>query len=419
MKSVRPRPALLARAEGANQPLQVHFIVSRDTHTGTYFRYHSLAAGLVRRGHQVTVSSQQCLAEPAGEDTRDGVRYLLAARYRGDSYLEPTNHPLSFLARLRAAQPEADVHHLFQPFENSAALWLRRRRRDLASGAMFVWDWDDLFTGGLLLNHRCKNWSQRLSVALTGWIERSLPRRAHLVTTCSQFLAQRARTAGALDVEVIHNGFTAAPAAARDPLRARFGLPADAFLLGFIGWTPTELDWCLQALERLDERVLLVCCGVPFPPLAEPQRHLASRIRHLGKLTPADAGALMRALDVGLLPLARSPFNESRLPIKLADYLSAGLPVIAAEVGETGVLGRELDGVHLLPPEPAAWAAGCAELVRGALEGRPLVRPSAAQLAARLSWDTLAEQLEAAYDRVGARLARGFVGRPTSSSLST
>jgi hypothetical protein len=40
---------------GEARPLQIHFFVNFSHPSGTYFRFHNLAIGLTRLGHQVTV----------------------------------------------------------------------------------------------------------------------------------------------------------------------------------------------------------------------------------------------------------------------------------------------------------------------------------------------------------------------------
>lgn len=381
--------------------VRIAFLVSRDTQTGTYYRYHGLAAALVRLGHEVTVHSQQVLAgAPAAVETRDGVYYRLARRWRGDRWLDPAHHPLSFATRWSEPLPPVDVCHLFQPFENSALLWLRERRR-ARPGTLMAWDWDDLFHGGLMRHGGPLR--ERVRSHCFHFFEARLPARAGLVTTCSHYLAELAHQRGAPRTAVIHNGLhPTLPPPPRTEVRARHGLPLDAFLLGFVGWTPTEVDWCLEALGQLDDRVHLVCCGFDVRSIVAQYPALLPRVHHTGVLPPDTARELMTALDAGLLPLAATAFNESRLPIKFADYLGAGLPVFCSEVGECGRLGQQLAGVQLLPANRAAWAAGVAEAVRTALDGPPLRRPDASQLQAQLSWEVLGSRLAEAYQAAGA-----------------
>ncbi len=79
-------------------------------------------------------------------------------------------------------------------------------------------------------------------------------------------------------------------------------------------------------------------------------------------------------MDVALLPMGRTPFNESRLPVKLTEYLAANLPVLLGDVGETGILGRELKGAVILPGERQGWVDNGRKVIQELLENpRPIV----------------------------------------------
>ena len=56
---------------------------------------------------------------------------------------------------------------------------------------------------------------------------------------------------------------------------------------------------------------------------AEPNVHL------LGPRAHADLPAVLRGADVGLIPYRHSPLTESIFPMKVYEYLAAGLPVVA------------------------------------------------------------------------------------------
>jgi teichuronic acid biosynthesis glycosyltransferase TuaH len=116
-------------------------------------------------------------------------------------------------------------------------------------------------------------------------------------------------------------------------------------------------------------------------------------------------GALLDLLvtaTVGLVPLLPSPANEGRSPIKVFEYLAAGLTVVATSTAELRRLG--LDRVRL--------ATGTDELVdlfREALAGPPLAGAALEQLRRELSWDGRADQVLAAagIDAAGSRVAAG------------
>ncbi len=376
---------------------KIAFHVSRDEFSGTYFRYHNLAIGLQKRGHEVVVYTQGIPAMDVCTEWRDGVRYEVLPGFPGNSYFDFAVNPGNILRRALHRIAPADIHHLFQPLANSAVPWLRLLRRRSGIRPLFVWDWDDLWCGGLIAQPPVSRW-RRWQYQLLSRCEHDLARRADVVTTCSAYLADLAHRRGARCAEVVHNGFwPEASFHTCQEVRHHFGLRSENFYIGFIGWTPAEVDWSLEALGRLDGRVRLVSCGYDIRKNLGAFPDLACRVDYLGMLPASEAKKLMRALDAGLLPLANSPLNQSRLPIKFADYLSAGCPAICGRVGEVGTLGASLKGAILLPPEKRDWVYGCVEAVRQIQRDPASHLPDQHQLEALLAWPVLTERLECVY----------------------
>ncbi len=378
--------------------LRIAFIVTGDGGSGTYFRYHNFAKGLVLLGHRVVVYGQCASARfSTRREVRDGVDYVLAPSAPGNRWIDHSINPGNLFWRAIQNIERADIYHLFQPHGNSTLPWLALQKFRARKGALFAWDWDDLWCGGLLPTEPASGlpkWRYRLLDRL----EQTLPRRADLVTTCSGYLARLAVRPGAPEPVVIHNGYW--PGAApgdRATLRAGLGLQPEAFYLGFIGWTPTEVSWCLDALAQLDDRVRLASCGYDIRQNLGAYPRLADRLDYLGKLPAEDARRVMYAINVGLLPLADSAFNQSRLPIKFADYLAAGVPAICGDVGEVGALGRQIRGAVLCPPEEKGWVAGCVAAVRAIQRDPAIHLPDKNSLDRHLSWPHLVAQLESAY----------------------
>jgi glycosyltransferase involved in cell wall biosynthesis len=127
----------------------------------------------------------------------------------------------------------------------------------------------------------------------------------------------------------------------------------------------------------------------------EPNVHL------LGARTYAQLPAVLRAADAGLIPYARNTLTESIFPMKVYEYLAAGLPVVAtplpalAEVADVAT---------------AADAQGLALLLERELEAdTPERRIARSRAAATHSWEQRLHEIEAALDAAPA-------GRPASSS---
>lgn len=139
--------------------------------------------------------------------------------------------------------------------------------------------------------------------------------------------------------------------------RCRFGLPTEARIALFIGvlrpWH--GVDVAIRAVARLatQDDVLLVIAGdgVMRPELEQLARAegVAERVRFLGQLDHTDVPALLAAADVALAPYpAMSDFFFS--PLKLYEYLAAGVPIVASDLGQIrDLLGRGSFGTLVTP----------------------------------------------------------------------
>jgi glycosyltransferase involved in cell wall biosynthesis len=115
---------------------------------------------------------------------------------------------------------------------------------------------------------------------------------------------------------------------------------------------------------------------------AEPNMHL------LGARTQAELADVLRGGDIGLIPYLRSQLTESIFPMKVYEYLAAGLPVVAtplpALAGVKGVMS-------------AANASGLARMIDRALAEDSLeLRAARSREALGHSWEHRLEQIATA-----------------------
>jgi glycosyltransferase involved in cell wall biosynthesis len=161
-------------------------------------------------------------------------------------------------------------------------------------------------------------------------------------------------------------------------MRARWGLPADALVIGFAGslkpWH--GLDTLIDAFALLRSRVpnarLLIAGSGPL------EEQVRARVAALGLgevvvCTGAVAHdampEMLAAMDIGAAPYLPVPdFYFS--PLKLYEYMASGLAVVASATGEIPTLVRDGTTGLLCPPaDPAALATAL-----GALAGDPALR---------------------------------------------
>jgi len=214
--------------------------------------------------------------------------------------------------------------------------------------------------------------------------EREALSRADLrVCVSSEVAADVERVAPGPPTIVVPNGVDArlfAERTDRAGARRALGLPPGGQLVGFAGslrpWH--GLDVALSALGHLPGVELVVAGDGPLQAELAATLGVAARVRWLGALEHERIPTFLGALDVALAPYPRlDGFSFS--PLKLFEYLAAGAPVVASDIGQVRTVledGRWGDLV------PAGDARALAIAVR-----RILAEPGAAQRRATAARD--------------------------------
>jgi glycosyltransferase involved in cell wall biosynthesis len=118
----------------------------------------------------------------------------------------------------------------------------------------------------------------------------------------------------------------------------------------------------------------------------------APNIYMLGARAYAELPDVLRAADAGLIPYARNELTESIFPMKVYEYLAAGLPVVATPL-------PALAGIADVGSAPDA--AGFAALLDEALAADdPEARAARSQRAASHSWNRRLEEIATAMARL-------------------
>lgn len=198
-----------------------------------------------------------------------------------------------------------------------------------------------------------------------GLYERLLCRRCagyvgwtpYLVGRALSFGARRAMTAPGWTRGRISEG-------ARERVRARLGIPADALVVGLAGslhWNErldytygAELVRAIALVQRDDLVVCVIGEGSGRSRLEElAGADLGTRVLLPGRVPPAEVPDYLAAFDAGSLSQSVDKVGSFRYTTKLSEYFAATLPIITAEVP----LAFDLDeGCMWRLPGHAPWS---------------------------------------------------------------
>ena len=226
----------------------------------------------------------------------------------------------------------------------------------LLAGVPYVVDLDDAWF------HRYEAHSSPLVRALLGSKIDAVMRRAAIVVAGNDYLAARARKAGARRIEIVPTAIDLARY--RDPQTASaenrpanvgwIGIPLNAHYL-------TLIEPALR-LEARDGLIKLQVVGAPVLP------ELAGVPAESFPWTEGTEVERIGAFDIGIMPLADTPWERGKCAYKLLQVMAAGKPVIASPVGANCQVVR-----HGVNGFLAATQEECADALR-ALAADPALR---------------------------------------------
>jgi len=360
-----------------------------------------LAQALTRRGHTVSIVAPP-VQNPQDAGRRDLYDGVPVAHTSLPTLRGPAGGAQWSLVLLRQALVERpDVLHLFKPkgYSGIAAL-LGRVARPRLPLVIDTDDWEGWGGWNDLLPY------PRAAKHLFAWQERDLLRRADAVTVASRTLETQVWGFGVAPERVFYlpNGVSSSElrtSATQNSelltqnllLYTRFWeldvRDVVAALIAIVACCPEARLMVVGRGERGEERELM--------RLAE-RAGVAAAIDYRGWVEPAQIPALLATAAVALVPMNDTLINRARGLAKLLELMAAGLPIVAARVGQAAEYiedGRS--GLLVLSGDPGTLArAGLKLLADAPLRTR--LGQGARERAGRVfGWDTLAVEAERAY----------------------
>lgn len=230
-------------------------------------------------------------------------------------------------------------------------------------------------------------------------LERRLCARADVVFATSERLAAAKRRLNANThvaphgVDHAHFARALDPSTAPPPALARLGAPA----IGLVGLLDERID--LALLDRLaachpDWPIVLVGrAHVDLGPLVRAR----ANVHAVGHVPYAELPAWYAGFAVALVPFVVNEYTRHVNPVKLREYLSAGLPVVSTDLPEVARLGRWCR----IGRDPDAFVAAVEAAVAADGRGERVLRSDAMR---GETWERRVEDIAAVVER--AREAR-------------
>jgi glycosyltransferase involved in cell wall biosynthesis len=148
-----------------------------------------------------------------------------------------------------------------------------------------------------------------------------------------------------------------------DPLRSR---PRP--FVGYVGSMNFRLDADLLdgSRQATDGGTLVLVGGLASSAGPAPSREVAALVARsdvvaVGHREPPELVSYLAALDAGIAPYALTPFNRKSYPIKIPQYLGAGLAVVSTPNGATDELAPFVSVASSRDTFEAAVRRACAD----------------------------------------------------------
>jgi glycosyltransferase involved in cell wall biosynthesis len=279
-----------------------------------------------------------------------------------------------------------DVVHVYRRASESTQRAIGQVQR---TGTSITYDNDDDFTAVPKESPDYKLVGGRKGVRIHA-LTVDFARKARMLTTTTDVLAEKYRAEGIEQVTVIPN-----TVAAETP---RPRVDHEGIVIGWVGGVDHRADTAripiadvLRRLVAEHDDVRVECIGVDLG--------LPERYRHDAFVPFLELPRRIGGFDIGIAPLADLPANRARSEIKVKEYSVSGVPWLASPVGPYVGLGEEQGG-RLVPDD--GWFEALDRLVSRGRERKRLARKAKAWAKGQ-TIDAVADRWEQVFTQAAGR----------------
>jgi glycosyltransferase involved in cell wall biosynthesis len=200
--------------------------------------------------------------------------------------------------------------------------------------------------------------------------------------------------------------FDAAPP--REEARRRLGLPLETPIIGYVGsframGREKGVPELVRAMALLSasggQAPLLVCVGGPreavaaYRTMAREAGLAEERVRFVDQVPHVEVPWWLGAFDAAVIPLPEGEHYARLSPLKLFEYMAAGVPVVASDLPNIREVIRDGEnGLLVAPGDPQALARGLARVLQDKA-GAANMAAQARQDAAAYTWKERARRI--------------------------
>ncbi len=156
----------------------------------------------------------------------------------------------------------------------------------------------------------------------------------------------------------------------------------------------------VRMMEFLPDVTLLLCGLFEDDALEAELRAMQgwARVEYLGQVGRHDVGRVLRRSSIGMVTLLPTPSYRESLPIKMFEYMSAQLPVVASDfVLWQRLLEETQCGICVDPHNPHAMAAAVLTVLSDPDLGRSMGRAGQRAVQTMYNWSNEEQKLLALY----------------------